>query len=57
VGTEHLLLGLLREGEGIAVDDLARLAVSPERAREETLRVLSERPPDIVVAGRPWCPR
>ena len=44
VGTEHLLLGLLREGKGIAVDVLARLAVSPERAREETLRVLSERP-------------
>ncbi len=45
VGTEHLLLGLLREGTGIAVDALARLAVSPARAREETLRVLSERPP------------
>jgi len=44
VGTEHLLLGLLRGGKGIAVDALARLAVSPERAREETLRILSERP-------------
>jgi ATP-dependent Clp protease ATP-binding subunit ClpC len=45
VGTEHLLLGLLREGTGIAMDALARLAVSPERVREEIHRVLSERSP------------
>ena len=45
VGTEHLLLGLLREGKGIAIQVLARQAVSPERAREETLRALAETPP------------
>jgi ATP-dependent Clp protease ATP-binding subunit ClpC len=45
VGTEHLLLGLLREGTGIAADVLARLDVSPARVREEIRRVLSEKPP------------
>jgi ATP-dependent Clp protease ATP-binding subunit ClpC len=45
VGTEHLLFGLLREGKGVAVQVLGRLDVSPERARAETLRVLSEAPP------------
>jgi ATP-dependent Clp protease ATP-binding subunit ClpC len=45
VGTEHLLLGLLREGTGIAIDTLARLEVSPARVREEIRRALSERPP------------
>jgi ATP-dependent Clp protease ATP-binding subunit ClpC len=45
VGTEHLLLGLLDEGTGSAMDTLARLDVSPARVREEIRRVLSERPP------------
>src|SRR5215468_9773893 len=33
IGTEHLLLGLLREGEGIAAGVLASLGVNLERAR------------------------
>ena len=40
VGTEHLLLGLVREGEGIAAGVLASLGVNLERARAETLIVL-----------------
>jgi len=30
IGTEHLLLGLVRESEGVAIDVLKRLGVSPE---------------------------
>ena len=33
IGTEHLLLGLVRQQEGIALDVLRRLGVSPEEVR------------------------
>ena len=40
VGTEHLLLGLLREGEGVAAQVLKSLDVDPMRARNEILKEL-----------------
>jgi ATP-dependent Clp protease ATP-binding subunit ClpC len=40
VGTEHLLLGLLREEKGIAAQVLNALGVTLEEARAETLKVL-----------------
>jgi ATP-dependent Clp protease ATP-binding subunit ClpC len=40
VGTEHLLLGLLREEKGIAAQVLGDAGVSLEQARAETLRLL-----------------
>jgi ATP-dependent Clp protease ATP-binding subunit ClpC len=40
VGTEHLLLGLLREEKGIAAQVLNSLSVSLDDARAETLKVL-----------------
>jgi ATP-dependent Clp protease ATP-binding subunit ClpC len=42
VGTEHLLLGMLREGEGIAAAVLGKLGVDLSKAREETVRILKE---------------
>src|SRR5438067_825444 len=42
IGTEHLLLGLLREEETIAHSVLTRLGVTLEEARAETLRLLSQ---------------
>ncbi len=44
IGTEHLLLGLVRQNEGIAIDVLKRLNVSPEEVRRQTRRVLQENP-------------
>src|SRR5258708_23972785 len=44
IGTEHLLLGLVRQTEGIAIDVLKRLNVSPEEVRRQTRRVLQESP-------------
>ncbi len=44
IGTEHLLLGLVREGEGVAVDVLRRLGAPPERIREQVNRLLHEAP-------------
>jgi ATP-dependent Clp protease ATP-binding subunit ClpC len=40
VGTEHLLLGLLREEKGIAAQVLNSLGIGMEEARSETLKVL-----------------
>jgi ATP-dependent Clp protease ATP-binding subunit ClpC len=40
IGTEHLLLGLVREGEGIAAGALESLGVDLKKVRAETLRVL-----------------
>jgi ATP-dependent Clp protease ATP-binding subunit ClpC len=40
VGTEHILLGLLREGEGIAARVLQSLEVDPARTRNEVLKEL-----------------
>jgi ATP-dependent Clp protease ATP-binding subunit ClpC len=42
VGTEHLLLGLVREGEGIAAGVLESLGVSLDKVRHEVIRVLSQ---------------
>lgn len=42
IGTEHLLLGLVSEGEGIASGVLESLGVNLERVRQETLRVLKQ---------------
>ncbi|MGD0574763.1 MAG: ATP-dependent Clp protease ATP-binding subunit [Anaerolineales bacterium] len=44
IGTEHLLLGLVRQNEGAAIDVLRRLGVSPEQIRRQTRRVLQESP-------------
>jgi ATP-dependent Clp protease ATP-binding subunit ClpC len=40
VGTEHILLGLLREGEGVAARVLKSLDIDIERTRNEILREL-----------------
>ena len=40
VGTEHLLLGLLREEKGIAAQVLNSLGVTLDEAREDTLKIL-----------------
>ncbi len=42
IGTEHLLLGLVRHNEGIAIDVLRRLGITPEQIRRQTRRVLQE---------------
>ncbi len=40
VGTEHLLLGLLREGEGIAAQVLTNLGMDLKKARKEVIQLL-----------------
>ncbi len=42
IGTEHLLLGLVREGAGITVGALQSLGVNLEKVRTETIQVLNQ---------------
>jgi ATP-dependent Clp protease ATP-binding subunit ClpA len=44
IGTEHLLLGLVREGEGIAAGVLESLGVSLEKVRAQVIGVLKSSP-------------
>src|SRR3972149_1416324 len=51
IGTEHLLLGLVREGEGIAAGVLESLGVSLEKLRAEVTRILSQSMPEGAAQG------
>jgi ATP-dependent Clp protease ATP-binding subunit ClpC len=44
VGTEHILLGILREGEGVAVRILMEQGIDFNRVREEIVKMLNEEP-------------
>ena len=53
IGTEHLLLGLVREGEGIAAQALESLGVNLAKVRTHTLQVLSQAgAPHVVSRSR-----
>ncbi|WP_072771080.1 ATP-dependent Clp protease ATP-binding subunit [Desulfitobacterium chlororespirans] len=51
IGTEHLLLGLLMEGEGVAARVLRNLGVSPERIWKQVVQLLGGQPDDIPMPG------
>ena len=51
IGTEHILLGLVREGEGIAAGVLESLGVNLERVRAETTRILAQTQPQQGGSG------
>ncbi|RMH12473.1 MAG: AAA family ATPase, partial [Planctomycetota bacterium] len=55
VGTEHLLLGLLREHDGVAAQVLMNLGLKLEEVREEVLNLLGAgtdaESPDAAIAG------
>ena len=42
IGTEHLLIGLMREGDGVAASVLETLGISLDKVRAETTRILSQ---------------
>lgn len=44
IGTEHLLLGLVRQTDGVAIEVLKRLNINPEDVRRQTRRILQEDP-------------
>ena len=42
IGTEHILLGLLREGEGVAANALANLGISLEVVRQQVVEIIGQ---------------
>lgn len=42
IGTEHLLLAMVRQGEGVGIEVLRRLGITPEQIRRQTRRILQE---------------
>ncbi len=57
VGSEHLLLGLLREGDGVAARVLASLGVTLERARVEVTRRVASADEPPTPGEIPFTPR
>jgi len=57
IGTEHLLLGLLREEKGIAAQVLTDAGVNLVQARAETLRLLGSEPPSEPLYPDLWAER
>lgn len=52
VGTEHILLGLIREGEGVAARVLHNLDVSLNKARQQVLQLLGSNEAQSSQQGR-----
>jgi len=42
IGTEHILLGLLREGEGVAAQVLVKLGANLSSVRQQAIQIMSE---------------
>lgn len=51
IGTEHLLLGLIREGEGVAARVLENLGVDLNKIRSNVVKMLGETKPQTVSSG------
>lgn len=57
IGTEHLLLGLIREGEGVASAVLQKLGVDLETIRIEVEKLVQPGPQTQVIGDIPFTPR
>src|SRR5436309_13637093 len=54
IGTEHILLGLIREGEGVAAQVLVKLGADPGRIRQQVIQLLAGSPGnEPAAAGAP----
>ncbi|MEH1130226.1 Clp protease N-terminal domain-containing protein, partial [Micromonospora sp. CPCC 206061] len=52
IGTEHILLGLIREGEGVAAQVLVKLGADRGRVRQQVIQLLSGHPSTAPVEPR-----
>jgi ATP-dependent Clp protease ATP-binding subunit ClpC len=57
VGTEHILLGLIREGEGIAVEALDAQGIGLETVRQQTEELIGRGPHPLPKGRIPFTPR
>ena len=45
IGTEHILLGLIREGDGVAAQVLVKLGADLNRGRQQVIQLISGQQP------------
>jgi len=57
IGTEHILLGLIREGEGVAAAVLASLGLDPDNIRAEVEKLVQQGPGRIMESDIPFTPK
>jgi ATP-dependent Clp protease ATP-binding subunit ClpC len=57
IGTEHILLGLVREGEGVAASVLQKMGVSLEKIRLEIEKLVQPGPTTQIIGDIPFTPR
>jgi ATP-dependent Clp protease ATP-binding subunit ClpC len=57
IGTEHILLGLVREGEGVAAAVLQKMGVSLENIRLEIEKLVQPGPTTQIIGDIPFTPR
>ena len=57
VGTEHLLLGLIKLGQGVAVNVLQRMGLDLERVRMEVEKHVGPPPETKMIGNIPYTPR
>lgn len=57
IGTEHILLGLIREGEGVAATVLQKMGVSLENIRLEIEKLVQPGPATQIIGDIPFTPR
>jgi len=57
IGTEHILLGLVREGEGVAAAVLASMGLNPDKIRLEVEKLVHPGPATIISGDIPFTPK
>jgi len=57
IGTEHILLGLIREGEGVAATVLEKMGLSLENIRLEIEKLVQPGPATQIIGDLPFTPR
>src|SRR5919201_6007400 len=57
VGTEHLLLGLIKLGQGVAVNVVQRMGLKPETIQIEVEKWVAVGPDQKVTGNIPYTPR
>ena len=57
IGTEHILLGLIREGEGVAAAVLASVGMNPDKIRMEIEKLVQPGPATIISGDIPFTPK
>ncbi len=57
IGTEHILLGLIQEGSGVAANVLRNLDIDPDKIRAEVEKIVQDGPAMQALGQLPFTPR